>query len=635
MSRRIVAVASWIFFGSTGSQAFGGGSDEGMKFADIDGMDRVSLASRSAGFPARVISGEEVPRNRIFFDSNEVANAFVSDTRVSIDVTQLLVQARMPDSVMAQLAQHGSAFRMQVAGRWLELLVVDSVFDPSYEAFHLSALVLNGEGTARFTVSENALVFVGTVQLDDTVYRIRSAGVGMPQNVLKVLSGRDGQYLTVDAIDSVSRLEARHVQMAMVADMVPEYFNTNDRGSVNYVRSGNIGRIRLYQVGQSPLEEVLSGSMREEVQAFVRSLAPATRLDDGLSLELESVSGVEPQNDNVFVITFHQVIEGIRVGDRGFLVGDPITGDVETFSGNFYRRSDINGSSDTWLVERDALTLALDAIAQASGESGNEVTVAEARFLYWPRDDGRLEPVWEFELSVGPRPFAVRISALTGRGQLLDAVLGAKHATCVGNTPTSATCDTPVYVENSSGTGRICYPGSTCTERHANVWDKVQEIEQHWSDYSQGFCCATGFPNGSFPNQTKIVVDSDFQSPPAPAGAAAYYSSTNATVALPPPGEKGLAEGVDPTAPGTQEIVSHEWFHVYEHRANPAVLADTHWIPDSLDEGFADVNAVLENGALAPQGDWIFGDGEFEGGGSDLTTPRTLGSTRSRLSSRD
>lgn len=396
------------------SLAFAGGTDEGMTFADLSKVDRVAMQLRFEKVGREPIGGPPttVPPKRVRSTRRDAS--FIALGALNIDPTKLLLHRKSPEQ-STPLAP--TIYRLNVAGVTLDLLVVDYVFDPTFHLCHLAAVSLDRDADARFTVSGEQNVVVGTVRLGDSSYRIRAAPSNARQIEYRISTGSKGRYARPDLDDSIARIEARHVEMAMVADAQPRYFATSASGAVVTISEGLLGQIPIYRNG-ALLDDA---RMTPVVQQFVAKLSPLTGYEGDPDLILEeNINAGASTDDWPILVGFHQLLNGIAVEARGFLQVKASTGEVLTFVGRLFQRSDVQAHGASPLQERDALTLALDTIAAGSHVAGAS-TVYRSELLYVQTADDKLRLAWLFAISVNDTPFTVRVDAITGEGEILRA----------------------------------------------------------------------------------------------------------------------------------------------------------------------------------------------------------------------
>ena len=390
------------------------GSDEGMQFMDLQSADRSFLEDRFGRASREVLSTLEPTGGRV---QPEVAGFEAASARLNIAAEGL--RARAGDPVARRVLRLGGE------GDARDLVIVDEVFDPSFEAYHIAAIELgSSDGYARFTVSPGDGVVVGTLYRNGSISRIVPTEDGVGQLMYPIsratVRAERNDLKVVKRPGRAGKLEARHVQMARIAEIQPRRFHGLDSGPLSAISDGDIERLDLEKVliaPSSPDERfgIDLAKLHEELSAALDRMRPLTMLDEHVSLQIEYATVGTMNEPGKLLVRFNQLIDGVPVEPGGNVSIDPSTGVLRSYTGLLMPLSAALDRS-AWLPQESAFEFAKYNLASELGKTSAPVIYESS--LRYARKDEEIEPYWLFVVEADQESYYVRVNAITGITQL-------------------------------------------------------------------------------------------------------------------------------------------------------------------------------------------------------------------------
>jgi hypothetical protein len=342
---------------------------------------------------------------------------------ITLDVELLLTRAHSidPNSSKALFGeaalkdQASTLVTVPIEGQLWKLFLAGRTMDPSRGLVHVTALSLDADSDfARFTIDVAGKIAVGTLVLRGNVYRI--VPYSSEYSVYK-LSAREphrpSRYrrVTQGCEQSVmSKLELRHVQMEVLADVQPGRVRVEEDAHHVLLQGGSLGSMPSTDEAVSILEAL-------------RDLEPLMPTTKDTTLRVTETFRNESTNDQARVIRFEQVIGGISVERRNEIrVG--ADGSIDEIQSSIVDRT-VSAlrpsiSEDVALVRaREALASRLSNAARIESTLPPEL---KYRFV-----NSTLVPTYLLEFSIDSgEHYSVYLDANAGATQILPMAVQAK-----------------------------------------------------------------------------------------------------------------------------------------------------------------------------------------------------------------
>ncbi len=528
---------------------------------------------------------------------------------------ELLKQAVAPGGSAAAFAGRAPLPRrdrilaLNVASEQLVLRLTSVVYDARYDLYHSSAVVLNrDDGYARFTADASGNV-AGTLYLPSGSYRIVPDSSGA-QQIVRVGVRPASAAASPVAFDSqltapaLQRLERRHAQAQIVAELQPRVFMLAQSNLNVYLEGAELAHVSLEVFDENAL------------RAALITLAPLTnaRADTDLRIVLD-----RKRADGSRLIQFEQLIHGVPLNRRNEVTVDS-SGKITKIDTSLLTQQ--VQVAEPLIAERQALDIALRAVATHHG-SPSEFRLSKPPVLRYEFavGGGKVEPIYRFALQASPSSsYEVRVNASSGEPEVVSGSVRAEsieifRATSGAPDSGSAPGAQQVWSAFVPGVGSTCMAGSAvCMNyippRVAHNWSYYWNV-QAWN-WNEAACCEN--------LNIDIVVDTA-----ASANGGEYRSGTN-SILFPASGDG--AHGANPDG------VLHELGHAYIDQYNvPGNVGSDH-VSLAIREGIADAVAATYPAFEEEQigwrdydygNDWIIFDGQGPYSTSvrrDLRTPR-------------
>ena len=341
---------------------------------------------------------------------------------ITLDVELLLTRAHSIDpnsstALFGDAALKDQASRLvavPIEGQLWKLFLAGRTMDPSRGLVHVTALSPDADSDfARFTIDVAGKIAVGTLVLRGNVYRIvpDSSDYSVYKLGARELH-RPAPYrrVTQDCGQSVvSRLELRHVQMEVLADVQPGRVRVEEAAHHVLLQGGSLGSIPSTDEAVSILEAL-------------RDLEPLMPTTKDTALRVTEIFRNESTNDQARVIRFEQVIGDISVDRRNEIRVDA-DGRINEIQSSIVDRTvsvlQPLISEDVALVRaREALASRLNNAARIESTLPPEL---KYRFV-----NATLVPTYVLEFSIDSgEHYSVSLDANSGATQILPTAVQA------------------------------------------------------------------------------------------------------------------------------------------------------------------------------------------------------------------
>lgn len=347
--------------------------------------------------------------------------------RLGLDSRGLLAATEIP---VGETLQSGSPLvEFAIGNYFLRMAIVERVVDRNFDAVHYTLVDPDSADYARLTIAAGGTEITGTLFRDREEYRILPE-TDAHQLVHPVVRYR-GEFRRAGGPDletRAGRLEARHLQMAWVAERRPLQFRTTTDGRLSSFESGPggvpvLGRIDIFAAMQpAPDGKSATDAMRlsAAVVDFLDDIRHLTLLDDSVQLTTgaSDLNGIFEGRANQAELVFEQLIDGISTVSVGRVLIDR-TGNVLNFSGTLRHPSTAERGRNL-ISQQEAEATALDAFRERIGVD-LALDVHSSELHYVPSADN-LNLVWRTILRLNGcnQGFIVDVRALTGNVERID-----------------------------------------------------------------------------------------------------------------------------------------------------------------------------------------------------------------------
>ena len=306
----------------------------------------------------------------------------------------------------------------------LRMAVVENVRDPDFDAVHYTLVDPASAGRARLTIARNGPEVVGTILQGTEEFRILPLTDGY-QLVHRVVLHR-GEFRRARGPELESRagqLEARHLQMAWLAERRPHEFHTDPDGRLSdFEGDGDpaLGGVDIFAAMVSGDGELVVDVERlaREIEAFLNDIQHLTLIDHRVRVlilpEDSELGQLYDDVDHQATITFRQIIDGVAVADDSYIEINR-TGEVMELNANLVRSAGVEQRGES-IGDRDAQAAGLAAIRDRYAVD-SPLEISESELLYEPgNDDEPTRLVWHFAFrsDVCAVMFRVQVQALSG-----------------------------------------------------------------------------------------------------------------------------------------------------------------------------------------------------------------------------
>jgi hypothetical protein len=311
----------------------------------------------------------------------------------------------------------------------LYMAVVETVRDPDFDAVHYTLVDPDSADRARLTIARNGPEIVGTVTQGGEEFRILPLTEGY-QLVHRVVLHR-GEFRRARGPELGSRagqLEARHLQMAWLAERRPHEFHTNPDGRLSEFEGNNdpaLGGVDIFAAmvsGDGGLV-VNVERLEREIESFLDDIQHLTLIDHPVRVQIlpddSELGQLYDDLDHHTTITFRQIIDGVATADDSYIEIDR-TGQVMELNADLVRSAGVERSGQA-IGERDAQAAGLAAIRDLYAVD-SPLEISESELLYESGNDGESPRlVWHFAFRSDRCAvmFRVEIRAISGEVERL------------------------------------------------------------------------------------------------------------------------------------------------------------------------------------------------------------------------
>lgn len=400
---------------------------QGIEFHDITLIDRSTLQVLEPPEPLTIVRDRE---NRF-----EPASAPPSpdptlarpSTRIGLDANALL---DIPVERGSTLPGTGYLIEFQMAGQRISMIAIEARVDPDFDAVHMTLVAPGSDDYARLSISRAGPEIVGTFIIDDLRYRILPDSFNSEYQLVYPVA-RQGTGWRRDNppdLDSASgRLEARHLQMAWVAENQPKTFLTLADGRLqSYRGEPSLGVLNFWDAVE--FDAAGSGSvdveiLRQETERFLNQVQRFTWIYDLIEVQLEPdfETDLTTLSSNGMSIELYQLINGIPIS-RSLRLSMGPTGEVLQFSGMLMRLDMAETDYGARILQDEARETSMQSLLIEHGiESSGEFP--DERLFYNVISDSELDLTWQMSVRANcGMTFSIQIDAISGEVERINAI---------------------------------------------------------------------------------------------------------------------------------------------------------------------------------------------------------------------
>jgi hypothetical protein len=308
---------------------------------------------------------------------------------------------------------------LEIDGSEFLLTAVESRADTfESDIRHVTAIISNVVGYARFAINESTGEIAATVSVPAATYRIISSGQAPLQMVLRLPSKRDGvdrfYELTrfMSTTPDMIRLERQHLLAEALAETQPWLYRRN--GGAVHMRGDPSWPDRLPR-----LDRIRVGDT-EAIAAFLNDMAPMTRATGD---EVYEVLRVIPTGLSIGVrVEFRQVLEGIPIARTNSIRLGP-TGELDDLQVTLLSPPEFTPALIV-LSETDAIDSALRLLQLQYPGAEIRLALDTSEITYRLARGNRLLPTWESRVDVvhdnRVQALYVRVDMSSGETRVVD-----------------------------------------------------------------------------------------------------------------------------------------------------------------------------------------------------------------------
>jgi hypothetical protein len=284
---------------------------------------------------------------------------------------------------------------LEIDGSEFLLTIVESRADMlESDIRHVTALIPNPVGYARFSINDGSGEIAATVSVPAATYRILSSGSASLQMVLRLPSKREGvdRFYNVTRFMSTTpamvRLARQHLLAEALAETQPWGYTRN--GGVVYIRGDPSWRDRLGRLERIDVDDP------EAIARYLNDIAPMTRATGNEEYEILRVipTGQAPGVE----VWFRQVLNGIPLAQTNKLRLGP-TAELDYLQVTILSPPEFV-PAPVVLTEANALDAALRLLQQQYPDAEIRRSSDTGELRYYMAADSRLLPVWEWGFDV-------------------------------------------------------------------------------------------------------------------------------------------------------------------------------------------------------------------------------------------
>ncbi|HUF72494.1 MAG TPA: hypothetical protein VMR74_06310 [Gammaproteobacteria bacterium] len=289
-------------------------------------------------------------------------------------------------------------------GHPIRMLAIEGRSDPDFDAFHITLLATASDDYARLTVSRSGPEIAGSVNVGNRWYRILPDDFDAEYQLVYPIGVRDSPWQRETPADLGTRagqLEARHLQMAWVAETQPDVFATFSDGRPQEYRGPSLGVLDFWDsmsfdpAGAGTVDESL---LTQEATRFLTEAHRFTWVYDRIEVELEPRFAIDlnAMTANGFAIELRQLINGIPISRSLRLAIDP-TGEVVEYAGTLMPHAFGGPYGGSRITQEEARATGQAALRNRHGiETTGEPL--EEQLFYNVILDTELELIWRMTL---------------------------------------------------------------------------------------------------------------------------------------------------------------------------------------------------------------------------------------------
>jgi hypothetical protein len=330
---------------------------------------------------------------------------------------------------------------LRIAGQWLRMHAIEARSDPDFDAVHLTLLAPFSDDYARLTVSRGGSEVVGTVILDDLRYRILPDDFNPEFQLVYPVAPRGGGWTRENPPDLNSRsglLEARHLQMAWVAENQPRVFLTYADGRPrDYADGPSLGILNFWDAvefdpaGNGSVDAAILG---QEIERYLTEAQRFTWVYERIEVALvpRFETDMTALSSNGIGIEMHQLINSIPISRPLRLEIGP-TGEVVKFSGTLMRTDMAETNYGARILQSEAREASKQVLQSQHGIESNDEFLAE-ELLYNVASDTELDLIWRMSLRADcGLTFLIEIDGITGEVRGINGIATDQDEANPGN----------------------------------------------------------------------------------------------------------------------------------------------------------------------------------------------------------
>ena len=397
-------------------------------FRDIQQIERSEIQIRESRSPIPFARQPEI------FLRSETAPPSL-DPSLGQPVSQLALNADAFLRVSVPLGntqpRDATLIDFTVAGNPIRMLAFEAKTDSDFDASHMTLLAVMPDDYARLTISHAGPEIVGTVFVNDQWYRILPDENDAESQLVYPVAVQESAWQRETQPDLESRagqLEARHLQMAWVAETQPDNFATYADGRPRSYSGPNLGVLDFWDslivdpAGNGVVDEAI---LKAATESFLNEARGFTWVYDSIEVQLEpktldDVNTIAAEGLDIELI---QLINGIPISRSLKLSMDP-TGGVSGFAGTLMREDMAGPYNGPRILQEEARAIAEAALIAEHGiQSTGEFP--EERLFYNVVADDELHLIWRMSVrATCGMYFDVDIDGITGQSDRLGASTG-------------------------------------------------------------------------------------------------------------------------------------------------------------------------------------------------------------------
>lgn len=405
--RRTLLIACII----TASGLSTAGLAQEFRFMDLARLDSMEIPTREETGVASVFSENERPLDDHLIDGQtETSGVGTPISLIAFDSEKLLTVGRITEPTFLIASP---VVALTFSGQTYRMALVERIRDRKFDAFHL--LFKSTSGTDYVRLSTRGQAVVGTLTLGADPYRLIALDDG-DQLLYRVHPSHAPCPVPMHDASGDRRLEARHVQLACVANIQPTTFQTSADGRLEMISGGDLGKLADWippadVVGRP--EAAIEGAMASSVSDYLSTMRSLFLVDEDIEVQIDAVAPSVGSGEVETIVYFRQRINRIPVDSTNILVVS-YSGSVSSYSGDLYPAQMALPIRPDWIVGHAARQIASDWLISNLDESGTN-GVGDASLSYKVHASGRLEPIWTVPVVTTAFSLSVELDAVTGR----------------------------------------------------------------------------------------------------------------------------------------------------------------------------------------------------------------------------